>query len=134
MKKVIALSTLRQLGVIVFSLGLGQSTLSLFHLYTHAIFKALLFLAAGSILIRRFGAQDIRLLGGIGLSIPYTIVIFNVRSLCLIGAPFLRAFYSKHIILEITVNSSLNIFSFVLILIATFFTRNYVFYTLKSIS
>lgn len=133
-KKVIALSTLSQLGVIVFRLGLGLSNLALFHLYTHALFKALLFLAAGNILIARFGSQDIRLLGSVGLRIPFTVVIFNIRRLCLVGAPFLRAFYSKHLILEIIVSSSLNIVSFIIMLFATFFTANYVVRTLKAIS
>lgn len=118
----------------VFRLGLGLSNLALFHLYSHALFKALLFLAAGNILMASFGFQDIRLLGSVGLSMPYTIVIFNIRRLCLVGAPFLRAFYSKHLILEIMARSSLNISSFIIILIATFFTAKYVFRTLKAVS
>jgi len=134
LKKIIALSTLSQLGVMVFSLGLGLSNLALFHLYTHALFKALLFLAAGQILMARYGSQDIRLLGSIGLSIPFTVVIFNVSSLCLIGAPFLRAFYSKHLILEMMVISSLNIVSFIVMLVATIFTAKYVIRSLKCIS
>lgn len=134
LKKVIALSTLSQLGVMVFRLGLGLSNLALFHLYTHALFKALLFLAAGNILMARFGSQDIRLLGSVGLRMPYTVVMFNIRSLCLVGAPFLRAFYSKHLILEIIVSSSLNTISFSIMLFATFFTAKYVMRTLKAVS
>lgn len=134
LKKVIALSTLRQLGVIVFSLGLGLPNLALFHLYTHALFKALLFLAAGNILISRYGSQDIRLLGGIGVSMPYTIVMFNISRLCLVGGPFLRAFYSKHLILEIRASSSLSLVSFLVIIVATFFTAKYVIRTLKCVS
>lgn len=130
----IALSTLSQLGVMVFSLGLGLPNLALFHLYTHALFKALLFLAAGNILISSYGSQDIRLLGGIGIRMPYTIVIFNIRSLCLIGGPFLRAFYSKHLILEIRASSSLRVVSFLIIMVATFFTAKYVVRTLKCVS
>nr|ABJ55871.1 NADH dehydrogenase subunit 5 [Sagaminopteron nigropunctatum] len=134
LKKVIALSTLSQLGVMVFSLGLGLSNLALFHLYTHAMFKALLFLAAGNILMSSFGSQDIRLLGSVGLGMPFTVVMFNVSSLCLVGAPFLSAFYSKHLILEMTVSSSLNISSFFIMMLATFFTAKYVIRTLKAIS
>lgn len=134
LKKIIALSTLRQLGVIVFRLGLGLSNLALFHLYTHALFKALLFLAAGQILMARFGSQDIRLLGRIGVSIPFTVVIFNISRLCLVGAPFLRAFYSKHLILEITIASSLNGLSCLIMLFATMFTAKYVMRRLKCIS
>ena len=133
LKKIIALSTLRQLGVIVFCLGLGIPSLSLFHLYTHALFKALLFIAAGHILITAFGAQDIRLLGGVGILIPFTRVIFRVSSFCLIGAPFLRAFYSKHIILEKIFMDWISSFSVLLILIATFFTAKYVSRRIKCI-
>lgn len=133
-KKIIALSTLSQLGVIVFSLGLGFPNLALFHLYTHALFKALLFLAAGNILMATYGSQDIRLIGGIGISIPFTIIIFNVSSLCLVGAPFLRAFYSKHVILEKMVISGLNFSSMLIIFLATVITAKYVSRSLKAVS
>nr|WDD39321.1 NADH dehydrogenase subunit 5 [Onchidium reevesii] len=131
-KKIIALSTLSQLGVMVFCLGLGQTELSLFHLYTHALFKALLFLAAGALLMASFGAQDIRLLGGVGLSMPFVMVFFNVASLCLVGAPFLSAFYSKHLILEVMFQSGVNLFSIVVMLVATMMTAKYVFRTMKA--
>ena len=134
LKKIIALSTLRQLGVMVFRLGLGLSNLALFHLYTHALFKALLFLAAGQMLMARYGSQDVRLLGSIGVRMPFTVVIFNIRRLCLVGAPFLSAFFSKHLILEMMVASSLNTLSIVVILIATMFTAKYVVRRLKCIS
>jgi len=133
-KKIIALSTLSQLGVIIFSLGLGFPGLALFHLYTHALFKALLFLSAGNMLMASYGTQDIRLIGGIGMAIPYTIIIFNIRSLCLVGAPFLRAFYSKHVILEKIVISGLNTSSIVIIFVATMITAKYVSRRLKAIS
>nr|YP_010032948.1 NADH dehydrogenase subunit 5 [Haloa japonica]QOW38682.1 NADH dehydrogenase subunit 5 [Haloa japonica] len=134
LKKIIALSTLSQLGVMVFSLGLGLSNLALFHLYTHALFKALLFLAAGQMLMASYGSQDIRLLGSVGLSMPFTVVMFNISSLCLVGAPFLSAFYSKHLILEMMVMSSFNVLSFVVMLFATMFTAKYVIRSLKCIS
>lgn len=133
-KKIIALSTLRQLGVIVFSLGLGFPNLALFHLYTHALFKALLFLSAGNILMATYGFQDIRLIGGIGLAMPFTIIIFNVSSLCLVGAPFLRAFYSKHVILEKIAISNLNFSAIVIMFVATIITAKYVSRSLKAIS
>lgn len=133
-KKVIALSTLSQLGVIVFSLGLNLPSLALFHLYTHALFKALLFLAAGHILIVTFGNQDIRILGGIGLAMPLISVMFNVRRLCLIGAPFMRAFYSKHLILEKIFIDRVNFIRIILIIGATIITAIYVSRTLKAIS
>nr|AQU13065.1 NADH dehydrogenase subunit 5 [Plakobranchus cf. ocellatus HW-2015] len=131
LKKIIALSTLSQLGVMVFCLGLGLPSLSLFHLYTHALFKALLFIAAGHVLMTAFGAQDIRLLGGVGMLMPFTSVIFGVSSFCLIGAPFLSAFYSKHMILEKMFMMSSSTFSVVLMLVATFFTAKYVSRSVK---
>lgn len=133
LKKIVALSTLRQLGVIVFCLGLGLPILSLFHLYAHALFKALLFLAAGRILISSFGNQDIRILGRAGIRIPLCLVMFNIRRLCLIGAPFIRAFFSKHLILEKIFISNINSFRIVLICLATMITATYVIRRLKSI-
>lgn len=132
-KKIIALSTLRQLGVIVFRLGIGFPFLRLFHLYTHALFKALLFLTAGHILIITFGNQDIRMIGGLGIIIPFTSLMFTLRSLCLVGAPFLRAFYSKHLILELILYSPLNLVRVLIILVATFITAKYVFRRLKGV-
>nr|YP_010121336.1 NADH dehydrogenase subunit 5 [Ceratodoris hiroi]QRC77951.1 NADH dehydrogenase subunit 5 [Ceratodoris hiroi] len=133
-KKIIALSTLSQLGVMVFSLGMNLPALSLFHLYTHALFKALLFLAAGHILMITFGVQDIRSMGGVGVMMPMTCVMFNISSLCLVGAPFMSAFYSKHLILEKVFMSPINFMSTVIMMAATFMTAKYVFRTLKSIS
>lgn len=118
----------------MFSLGLNLPSLALFHLYTHALFKALLFLAAGHILMITFGNQDIRMLGGIGLAIPLVSVIFNVRSLCLVGAPFIRAFYSKHLILEKMFMGRINFIRLILIMLATIITAIYVSRTLKAIS
>nr|YP_004935001.1 NADH dehydrogenase subunit 5 [Salinator rhamphidia]AEQ93893.1 NADH dehydrogenase subunit 5 [Salinator rhamphidia] len=132
-KKIIALSTLSQLGVMVFSLGMGFPTLALFHLFTHALFKALLFLAAGTFLMSSFGGQDIRLLGGIGAAMPFAMVIFNVSSLCLGGAPFLSAFYSKHMILEKKFLSGMNCFGVIIMLVATMMTAKYVFRVLKAV-
>nr|YP_009262616.1 NADH dehydrogenase subunit 5 [Elysia ornata]ANI87282.1 NADH dehydrogenase subunit 5 [Elysia ornata] len=133
LKKIIALSTLSQLGVMVFCLGLGLPSLALFHLYTHALFKALLFIAAGHVLMTAFGAQDIRLLGGVGMLMPFTSVIFGVSSFCLVGAPFLSAFYSKHMILEKMFMSPGSTFSTILMLVATFFTAKYVSRSMKCI-
>nr|YP_010043017.1 NADH dehydrogenase subunit 5 [Ampullaceana lagotis]QPC56776.1 NADH dehydrogenase subunit 5 [Ampullaceana lagotis] len=133
LKKIVALSTLSQLGVMVFCLGLGLPMLSLFHLYAHALFKALLFLAAGSILMCSFGNQDIRMLGSVGVSMPLCLVMFNISSLCLIGAPFMSAFFSKHLILEKMFMSNINMFSITLMCLATALTAMYVIRSLKSI-
>lgn len=130
-KKMIALSTLSQLGVIIFSLRINYPLIALFHLYTHAIFKALLFLVAGVILLISYGVQDLRLLGGVMIQNPVLIVFYNIRSLCLVGAPFVRAFYTKHCILELILISNVNIFSVMLIIVATLRTAVYVTRRLK---
>nr|YP_010273953.1 NADH dehydrogenase subunit 5 [Bulinus ugandae]QYJ56656.1 NADH dehydrogenase subunit 5 [Bulinus ugandae] len=128
LKKIVALSTLSQLGLMVFTLGMGYPNLALFHLFTHAMFKALLFLAAGTILMNSFGTQDLRILGGVSMSLPFCTVIFNVSGLCLAGAPFLSAFYSKHMILEKMFFTNMNFFSMIFILVGTICT---VFYSTR---
>lgn len=130
-KKIIALSTLSQLGVIIFRLRINYPLMALFHLYTHAIFKALLFLVAGVILLISYGVQDLRLLGGVIIQNPVLIVFYNIRSLCLVGAPFVRAFYTKHCILELILISNINMFSVLLIGVATLRTAVYVTRRLK---
>lgn len=133
LKKVIALSTLSQLGIMVFRLGLGLTGLALFHLYSHALFKALLFLVAGQILISSYGAQDLRLLATFVMRMPFTVVCFNISSLCLIRAPFLSSFYSKHLILEMLVRININLFSVLTMFVATILTRAYVVRSLKRV-
>lgn len=100
LKKIIALSTLRQLGVIMAALGLGAWKLALFHLYTHAMFKALLFLCAGSFIHRMQHRQDLRLVGGVWAQVPVIVSCLHVSNLALCGAPFLAGFYSKDMVLE----------------------------------
>ena len=124
-KKVIALSTLRQLGVMMFSLSIGAVFVALFHLYTHALFKALLFLRAGSIIHSRGHNQDIRLLGITWTQLPFTTVCLNLANLSLCGAPFLRGFYSKDLILETSLYSPLNILLVMLAMLATGLTSAY---------
>lgn len=125
LKKIIALSTLRQLGVIIFSLSLGFAYLTLFHLYTHALFKSILFICAGHILHTSWNNQDIRNLGNAYYQLPITTIILNLGNLCLIGAPFLRGFYSKDAILEKMLSGNFNLTMVLLILLATAFTAKY---------
>jgi len=99
LKKIIALSTLSQLGIIFFSLGLNLPWLTFFHMRIHAIFKALLFIRAGVYIINS-GPQDLRYFGNIWYSIPWTRIIFVTRVLALRGLPFLSGFYSKDLIVE----------------------------------
>jgi len=100
-KKVIAYSTCSQLGYMVFACGLSGYTISLFHLINHAFFKALLFLAAGSIIHSLNNEQDTRKMGGLINIVPYTYGMMLIGSLSLAGFPFLSGFYSKDLILEL---------------------------------
>ena len=100
MKKIIALSTLRQLGVIIIALGANMPILSFFHLLSHAYFKAILFICAGSIIHRIRDYQDIRTIALALTRSPLTLSIFFRANLRLSGLPFLRGFFSKDLILE----------------------------------
>lgn len=104
-KKVIAYSTCSQLGYMFFSCGLSNYHAGLFHLFNHAFFKALLFLAAGSVIHSMCDEQDVRKLGGLSRSMPVTYITFLIGSLSLSGFPFLSGFYSKDYILETAVAS-----------------------------
>nr|YP_010952964.1 NADH dehydrogenase subunit 5 [Empoascanara angkhangica]WMQ52407.1 NADH dehydrogenase subunit 5 [Empoascanara angkhangica] len=100
LKKVIALSTLSQLGLMMSSLFMGLVNLSFFHLLTHAMFKSLLFLCAGIFIFYMNDNQDIRVMGSVCNLMPFTTSCFNISNLALCGVPFLSGFYSKDLILE----------------------------------
>jgi NADH-ubiquinone oxidoreductase chain 5 len=123
LKRVIALSTLSQLGVIIFSLGLGLTLFCYFHLFAHALFKALLFICSG-VVIHSLGVQDIRRIGGVSRILPYTSYIILVCSLRLIGFPYLSGFFSKDLIIESS-ESLCILFPSVLILVSCLLTRTY---------
>lgn len=127
LKKIIALSTLRQLGLIISILSIGFYKLAFFHLLTHALFKALLFMCAGSIIHNIKNSQDIRIIGSLRIRIPLTCSCFNVANLALCGIPFLAGFYSKDLILEIVMLSYVNVFSFFLFFFSTGLTVCYSF-------
>lgn len=127
LKKIIALSTLRQLGLIIRILRIGLPNLAFFHLLTHAIFKALLFMCAGVIIHIINDIQDIRFIGGIGNYIPITALCINISNIALCGIPFLAGFYSKDLILEIVRLRNLNFFIFLLYYISTGLTIFYSF-------
>lgn len=99
-KKIIALSTLRQLGVIIIILGGGAPLLAFFHLLSHAFFKAILFICAGALIHNIKDYQDIRTISRRLSGMPITSSIMMVANLSLCGLPFLRGFYSKDLILE----------------------------------
>lgn len=127
LKKIIALSTLRQLGLIIRTLSLGLYKLSFFHLLTHALFKALLFICAGSVIHCIKNSQDIRDMGSLINCMPFTLVRLNVANLALCGLPFLAGFYSKDLILEIVLIEEINYFSFFLYFFSTGLTVSYSF-------
>nr|WEG23144.1 NADH dehydrogenase subunit 5 [Bithia sp. 1 HNL-2023a] len=127
LKKIIALSTLSQLGLMMSILSMSYYKLAFFHLLTHALFKALLFLCAGSIIHNMNNVQDIRLMGGLSLMMPLTCSCFNTANLALCGMPFLAGFYSKDLILEMVFMSYINMFSFFLFFFSTGLTVCYSF-------
>jgi proton-translocating NADH-quinone oxidoreductase chain L len=100
-KRVIAYSTCSQLGYMVFACGLSQYSLGIFHLMNHAFFKALLFLSAGSVIHGLSDEQDMRRMGGVVQSLPFTYGMTLIGSMSLVGFPFLTGFYSKDSILEV---------------------------------
>nr|QPO06502.1 NADH dehydrogenase subunit 5 [Anopheles parensis] len=127
LKKIIALSTLSQLGLMMSILSMGFYKLAFFHLLTHALFKALLFMCAGSIIHNMKNSQDIRMMGSLSMSMPLTCSCFNVANLALCGMPFLAGFYSKDLILEMVMLSYVNIFVFFLFFFSTGLTVCYSF-------
>jgi len=131
-KKVVAYSTCSQLGYMFFSCGLSNYNVSLFHLFNHAFFKALLFLSMGSIIHALSDEQDLRKMGGLIKLLPFTYVMVLIGSISLFGIPFFSGFYSKDMILEFTYSIfSINAtFVYILGLMAVFCT---VFYSLRLI-
>jgi len=129
LKKVIAYSTCSQLGYMVFACGLSNYSVGMFHLVNHAYFKALLFLAAGSVIHALSDEQDMRKMGGLIKLLPYTYVMMLIGSLSLMGFPFLTGFYSKDVILELTYSkyTFTSGFAYWLGLISAFFTSFYSF-------
>nr|AML25543.1 NADH dehydrogenase subunit 5 [Staphylinidae sp. BMNH 1274704] len=130
LKKIIALSTLSQLGLMMSILSLGEFKLAFFHLLTHALFKANLFMCAGCIIHNLGDCQDIRYMGGLINHMPMTCCFFNISNMSLCGLPFLSGFYSKDLILEILSMNYLNIYIYLIFFISTGLT---VCYTIRLI-
>ncbi len=99
-KKIIAYSTCSQLGYMFFATGVGAYNVAMFHLFTHAFFKALLFLGSGSVIHAFKDEQDINKMGGVWKKLPYTYTLMIIGTLALTGFPFLSGFYSKDAIIE----------------------------------
>nr|YP_009175385.1 NADH dehydrogenase subunit 5 [Drabescoides nuchalis]ALF99737.1 NADH dehydrogenase subunit 5 [Drabescoides nuchalis] len=137
LKKIIALSTLSQLGLMMSCLFMGFVDLSYFHLLSHAMFKSLLFLCSGIIIHLMGGCQDIRMMGSICLVMPVTCCCFNISNMSLCGFPFLSGFYSKDIIVENSSFSGQNLlvwllFYFGLGLTASYSIRLFIYSVLKN--
>lgn len=128
-KRVIAYSTLSQLGYMTVALGASVYSAAVFHLMTHAFFKALLFLAAGSVIIGMHHNQDIRWMGGVRKYMPVTWLTFLLGSLALIGTPLFSGFYSKDTIIEAVAESHLwgSGFAYFAVLAGVFVTAFYSF-------
>ncbi|MDW3686744.1 NADH-quinone oxidoreductase subunit L [Cupriavidus sp. CV2] len=128
-KRVVAYSTLSQLGYMTVALGASAYSVAVFHLMTHAFFKALLFLAAGSVIIGMHHDQDIRNMGGLRKYMPITWITSLVGSLALIGTPFFAGFYSKDSIIEAVAESHIpgSGFAYFAVLACVFVTAFYSF-------
>nr|YP_010709610.1 NADH dehydrogenase subunit 5 [Sosibia ovata]WCS40825.1 NADH dehydrogenase subunit 5 [Sosibia ovata] len=125
LKKIIALSTLSQLGLMMSILSFGYIYLAYFHLLTHALFKALLFMCSGVVIHSFKDCQDIRYLGNLLIQMPLTCMCFIISSLCLCGMPFLSGFYSSDLILEMYSMNNINLFSYLLFYFSTGLTVSY---------
>jgi NADH-quinone oxidoreductase subunit L len=123
-KRILAYSTLSQLGYMVMAVGLASNEAAMFHLFTHAFFKALLFLAAGSVIVMLHHEQDIWKMGGLSRNLPITFLTFAAGALALIGCPPFSGFFSKDAILALAYERNTPIF--VLGLLTAFLTAFYV--------
>jgi len=124
-KKIIALSTLSQLGIIIIIIGIQIPLLAYYHLLSHAFFKAILFICAGRTIHRIKDYQDIRLMGAGQNLIPLILGVMVAANLSLCGLPFIRGFYSKDIILECVLLQNNSILIFVIVLFSTMLTVAY---------
>jgi NADH-ubiquinone oxidoreductase chain 5 len=105
MKKVIAYSTMSQLGYMIYAIGISAYSVSLYHLVNHAFFKALLFLSAGSVIHALSDEQDLRKMGGLRNILPFTYQMMFIGSISLMGIPYTSGFYSKEVILTLGYSS-----------------------------
>jgi NADH-quinone oxidoreductase subunit L len=128
-KRVIAYSTCSQLGYMFVALGVGGYSLGIFHLFTHAFFKALLFLGAGSVIHAMHHEQDMRKMGGLRKDIPFTFWMMTIGTLALTGFPLTAGYFSKDAIIEAAYASGLHsgagVYAFLLLTIAAGFTSFY---------
>jgi NADH-quinone oxidoreductase subunit L len=131
-KRVVAYSTLSQLGYMTVALGVSAYSAAVFHLMTHAFFKALLFLAAGSVIIGMHHEQDMRKMGGLKKYMPITYWTSLIGTLALVGTPFLSGFYSKDTIIEAAAHAAhgghwINTYAYWAVMLGVFVTSFYSF-------
>jgi NADH-quinone oxidoreductase subunit L len=128
-KRILAYSTLSQLGYMVMAVGLGSPDAAMFHLTTHASFKALLFLGAGSVIVALHHEQDIWKMGGLRERMPKTYWTFLIGTMALCGVPLFSGFFSKEAILDVALENNILLFSvavFVALLTTFYMTRLFV--------
>jgi len=126
-KRIIAYSTCSQLGYMFVAMGVGAYSVGMFHLFTHAFFKALLFLGSGSVILAMHHEQDIRKMGGLWRKIPFTYATMLVGTLALTGFPFTAGYYSKDAIIEAAAvgSNSMAVYGFVMTVAAAALTSFY---------
>src|SRR6185369_12669937 len=129
-KKIVAYSTCSQLGYMFFSAGLSIYTISLFHLFNHAFFKALLFLSMGSIIHGLMDEQDFRRMGGMAFMLPLTYISVFIGSLSLMALPYLTGFFSKDLLLELSF-AFFNVLSIFIYFVGTFAASLTAFYSTR---
>jgi len=126
LKRVLAYSTVSQLGYMVYAVGTGGIFASQFHLLSHSVFKALLFLAAGAV-IHSVGTRDMRQMGGLGKKMPFVRLVFVIGALALAGLPILNGFWSKELILEAGLQNGNPVWMLAVMLLVSGLTAFYTF-------
>jgi len=130
LRKLVAISTLRQLGLIIFILSLGDVFLCYFHMITHALFKSLLFLSCGVVILIVGGLQDMRYMGGRSFFLNLCVVFIVISNISLVGVPFLSGFFSRDLILERSVEGEWGLLSLLVLFFSCVFS---VLYRLKMV-
>lgn len=125
LKKLVAISTLSQLGIIMFICSLGDFLVCYFHIVSHALFKSLLFLSCGGLIILMGGDQDIRFMGGFSFMVKISLLLVFISNINLVGFPFLSGFFSKDMILELGSIFEYNLFVYLLFIFSCFFSLVY---------
>nr|QQQ88497.1 NADH dehydrogenase subunit 5 [Hyalella tiwanaku] len=125
LKKIVALSTLSQLGLMMMILSMGMKNIAFFHMISHAMFKSTLFMSAGVMIHMTNSAQDSRFMGGMWASSPVLMTVFSMMNLSLLGFPFLSGFFSKDLTLDFAISNLFNSTILMLIIMATGMTVAY---------